>query len=358
MSDPQKDPADEIAAAGEDAATEAKAPAASGYRAVAIALAGALVLVVVLVGTAPFWAPLLPWGAAPAREDTALAARIDRLDAAQQQSAQHSQQQEAALQRLDRRVGALEARPAAPPAADIADIRQQLTKLSAAVAGLGDLTARVEALDKAAHAQAAQAGADTADTALVLALLQIRGAVAAGRPFAAEYEALVGLARVRPEIAAAAVPLAEPAKTGVASRAVLANRLRELAGPIATANAPKNAPGNATAPAAGWADAALTRLRGLVTVRRIDGGGRNSAQGGVGAGPKAAVNAAELALAGGDLGGAVAALDKLTGAPAEAARPWLRMAEARLAVEAALSRIEALLAARLGAPANAPGPSR
>ena len=80
-----------------------------------------------------------------------------------------------------------------------------------------------------------------------------------------------------------------------------------------------------------------------------------------GTGPAAAVNVALQALAGGDLEVAVGALDKLTGAPAEAARPWLRMAKGRLEAEAALQRIEALLVARLGTPANAPtgsGPSR
>ena len=77
-------------------------------------------------------------------------------------------------------------------------------------------------------------------------------------------------------------------------------------------------------------------------------------QGQEGTGPAAAVNAALQALAGGDLEGAVGALDKLTGAPAEAARPWLRMAKERLAAEAALQRIEALLVTRLGTPATPP----
>ena len=51
---------------------------------------------------------------------------------------------------------------------------------------------------------------------MVMGLLQLRNAVQAGRPFAAEYEAFSALARSRPEIAEAATPLAEPAKTGVA----------------------------------------------------------------------------------------------------------------------------------------------
>jgi hypothetical protein len=359
MSEPDNQPA----AAGETSAAEPKAldPKAPGprYRQIAIGLAGALLLVAGLVATAPFWAKLLPWGPAPARPpaqtDAALGPRIDRVAPAQpetqpqgQQPKQEAAAADAALQQLDRRVGALEARPAAPPS-DIADIRREVARLAGSAA---DLDARVAAIRKAVTAQPT---VDPTDMALVLALLQIRGALEVGRPFAAEYEALAALARARPEIAAAAAPLAEPAKTGLASRAVLANRLRERAGAIAAANSPADAPGNAPGttsggPAPDWTDQVLMRLRGLVTIRRIDGAGQRQP----GGGPDAAVNAAELALAGGDLEGALGALDKLSGAPAETAGPWLRMARERLAVETALHRIETLLVARLGAPPTAP----
>ena len=161
---------------------------------------------------------------------------------------------------------------------------------------------------------------------------------------------LGGTAPARPEIAAAAAPLAEPATSGVAARPVLANRLRELAGAIATAGAPPaNASENAPGATPDWADQALNQLHGLVTIRRIG----ETAAGPPGGSAVTAVNAALRALAGGDLEGAVGALDQLTGAPADAARPWLRMAKERLAVEAALQRIEALLVARLGTAANA-----
>jgi hypothetical protein len=297
-----------------------------------LGLAGALLLVIALVATGPLWAPLLPWAAGnePARQQRELQSQPAETPA------------NAALPALERRVGALEARPAAP-AGDITEIRQLVARLADAAA---DLATRVEAVEKAVRSQTA---GDPTDIALVLALLQIRDAVEAGRPFAAAYEALVALARARPEIAAAAAPLAEPATAGLAGRPVIANRLRELAGAIATAPSPENAPGNAIAAEPDWADQALARLRGLVTIRRIDEAGQHQ----LGGGPAAAVNAALLALAGGDLEAAVGALDALTGAPAEAARPWLRMAKERLAAEAALQRIEALLVARLGNPANA-----
>ena len=353
------EPDDALAAAGAGSAAEPKAPAAPRYRRIAIAVAGAALVVAVVVASAPFWAPLLPWAPAPARTDATPAGRNDRVAPPQQENQpqvppqsppQRGQPEasaaDAALQQLDRRVGALEARPTAP-ASDIADIRREVARLAG---GAADLDARVAAIDKA---QSAQAAVDATDMALVLALLQIRGALEVGRPFAAEYEALAALARNRPEVAAAAAPLAEPAKTGLASRTVLANRLRELAGAIAAAKTPENlpaeTPANATEAAPDWTDQALMRLRGLVTIRRVDGAGQSRP----GGGPDPVVNAAELALAGGDIEGAVGALDRLTGAPAETARPWLRMAKERALVEAALYRIEALLVARLGAPATA-----
>lgn len=332
------------------------------YRELALGLAGALVLLVVVIATAPFWAALLPWGAALPGDG--------------------------AIAQLEQRVGALETKPAPqapslPP--DLGDVRQQIAKEAAATADLAaridrlekaaqappasDAGVRIAALDRALRAQEAaaeelaakvaaldragqsRAARDTTDIGLALALLQVRNAVEAGRPFAAEYEALAALARgARPDIAATAAPLAEPAKTGVAGRPVLARRLHELARTIIAAGAA--APSDSAAAEPGWTESMLARLRGLITIRRVDA----VSSGGAGSGgTAAAVNAAELALAGGDLAAAVAALDKLAGPPAVAATPWLRMARERLAVETALQRVEAQLTARLGTPAAAPG---
>ena len=332
----------------------------SGWRAVAVGLAVALLLVVALVGTGPFWAPLLPWGTGTNGEaDRALAARLDRLEAARGQVPQQIQQQQeqlrkdveqvqqaaaetkTSLQRLVQRIEAVEARPQSPAAGDIAELRQQLVKTSQSAS---ELAARVDAVEKGVREQTVR---DTTDAAMVMGLLQIRSAVQAGRPFAAEYQAFATLAGRHPEIAEAAAALAEPAQTGVASPAVLAKRLRELAGGITGAGgpAPASDPGSA-----GWGEAALARLSGLVTIRRVEGGAKPG-------GAEAAVGAAELALAGGDLTAAVAALDKLTGASADAALPWLRIARQRLAVDTALRRLEALLTARLGGTTTAPGSS-
>ncbi len=374
MSDPHEERKEEVAALGHSEAAPAPpaettaSPATTPWRGIAVGLAGILLVAVVLVGTAPFWAASLPW--APVPSQLPPDPRIDRLTTEQQQERQRRLQDiaaaNAARQKLEDRLGALETRDAPPADAiaqlarrvaaleakpsvspgDIAELREQTAKASAATAALA---ARVAALDQSVHGQAAT---DTADTAIVLVLLQIRDALEIGRPFAAEYDALAALARPHPEIEAAAQPLAEPAKSGVAGRAVLAGQLPELRAAIAVSQAAAKPAENA-APAAGWTDRALSRLRGLVTIRRIDGSTPEMPAATLSGAAAAPIDVAARALAGGDLEAAIGALDKLTGPPAEAAAAWLRMGKQRLAVEAALHRIEALLAARLGGAGNA-----
>jgi len=353
MSDPGSEPPPASAPRGSPAA-----PILSGRRGAAvIGFATGLIIFGLLVITGPFWAPAIAplfTGGAPPPAEQALVERITQLEAARRDDQQKiaaaqktASDTAATLQQLDRRLAALESKSTGS-AGDVAELRQQLKSLEnrpAASAGDmgearqqlekltaegGNLNRRIAALEKAEQAQST---ADPTDTALLLAVLRIREAIEMARPFAAEYDAAAALAHNRPDIASAATPLAEAAKNGIASRAVLAGRLHALAGTITTAEAP---------PADdGWAERAWARLRGLVTIRRIDGGGQS--------GPETAVSAAERSLAAGDLGGAVAALDPLAGPAAEAARPWLQMARQRLAVETALHQVEGLLVARLGA---------
>jgi uroporphyrinogen-III synthase len=308
------------------------------YGTIVLVTAVALIAVAALVVTTPFWGPvvmrLLPWGqplpgvgvlagsaspkpVAPATATPAPAAPDPALAALRAEAAQNA----ATLQQLGQRVAAAEARPAP----DLAPIQQQLTALTKTTA---DLSAGIAALQRE---QEAERAADPKNTALALVLLQIRAAVDLARPFEAEYQALVALARDHPEIAAAAAPLAGPAASGVPSRAALAERLRQLAPQIATAKPPAKA---------SWKSQIVARLRALVTIRRIDGEMQNPAQ--------AAVSTAQRAMASGDLDGAVAALSGLAGANAAAAEPWLAMARQRLAVEAALRQLEAAITAALG----------
>jgi hypothetical protein len=303
--------------------------------------AGAVVVVALAaLASTPFWAPavmpLLPWGppnaaakpaALPSPPAAAAPAASDsQLAGLRSQAAQNA----ASLQQLGQRLAALEAKPAPPP--DLTAIQQQLAALDKTTADLGASVATLEKLAKD------QPRADPNNTALALVLLQIRDAVDIGRPFAAEYQALLSLAHDHPEVTAAAQPLAEPATSGVASRAALAERLHQLAPQIATAKPP---------PGSSWRSQIVARLRSLVTIRRIDGAAQSPAE--------AKVNAAERAMASGDLAGAVDALSGLTGPPQAAAEPWLRMARQRLAIESALRQVAAAVTAALGTPAPGKG---
>jgi hypothetical protein len=352
------DSADEIAA-------EPPAPAALPPPQAARRRVGAPVLIAVLAGAifivaiaaAPFWAPAVmqsvPWGTqatkpVAAAPDPALAEAKTEADS-----------NAAALQQLAQRVAALEARPAPAPT-DLAPTQQRLAELDKTAADLaqriaalearpvpappdlssieqrlgaldktaGDLTQRVAVLDQS---QAARPAIDPSYTALALVLAEIREAIDIGRPFATEYGQLVALAHNHPDIAAAAEPLAGPAQNGVASRAVLAERLRELAPQIATAKPP---------PKQTWKAQIVAQLRSLVTIRRIAGESQTPAE--------AAVGAAQQAMASGDLAGAIAPLDGLGGVNQAAAQPWLQMAKERLAVEAALRQVQATLVTALG----------
>lgn len=367
------------------------------YGAAALAQALALVVIGAVVAASPWWAPLLPWGP-PAAREAALASSLDQLRAAQQQIAQQQQAASAAIQKLDKRLAALEAKPAPTPP-EIPQLRRELGELQNAA---GDLASRVASVENAAKpATAAAAGLDkritalesaandragtlaalgkdvaalentvkqragavsvldkrvgslaaqvqgpaasaSADAALGFALMRISNAVAAGRPFAAEYQALTALARGRPALEKAAAPLANAAQTGVPSRAMLEKDLRALASQIAAA--PPTAPASG-----GWASQAWQGLRGLIRIRRA---------GAPVPGPEGVVAAAEQALAAGDLKGAIDEVGTLkpTGGAAQSAAGWLRSARQRLAAETALNMLEETLAAGLGNSNPKPGP--
>jgi hypothetical protein len=292
----------------------------------ALLLAAGLAIVIAVIAVAVFWAP----GGAPGKNDElqALATRLDQLEAAQSGQrvalANAGNADKTALGQLDQRLRALETKPPPPPP-DLSGIQQQIAALST----------RLDALDKTV--QAREAG-DPTDAALALLALQIGEAVRIAHPFPAEYQEFAALAKSRPELAAAAAPLEQPAIDGVASRAVLTRELRALAGKVATISPP---PAEAGETGRIWA-----QLRGLVTIRRVDGAGQSP--------DETAMTAAEKAMAQGDLAGAVDSVRKLS--DGDAAKPWLRLATARLQVEDALHKITTLLAARLGNAANAKPP--
>ena len=371
---------------------------ARGFARAPLWLAGLLILILGGVASSPFWAPqiepLLPWGEnrddyaalatrvaavetrlvapspgidavqsamsqlarradqldsrlaavekrpAPPSVDTdainsalgALGRRVDQLESAAKQDLGPIR---AGMQQVEQRLAAIETQSASRIASETAaskDMQQELSRLGKVE---GDLADRVAALEREAQSQ--EKPELRADGMLALLLGQMREAIEQARPFPAEFGAFIKLARGS-DLAAGAQPLAEPARNGVASRAVLVKGLAELAGRMAASD---------PAVKSDWREQTLARLRGLVTIRRIDDSSHTGSNG--------AVGAAQAALARGDLAGAVAALEPLTGADAEAARPWLLMARERLAAETALDHVQELLTERLGGcPAAAP----
>ncbi|WP_299618007.1 COG4223 family protein, partial [Pelagibius sp.] len=88
----------------------------------------------------------------------------------------------------------------------------------------------------------------------------------------------------------------------------------------------------------GWSAGVLRRLSEAVNLRPV--GLVEGDQ------PTAVVARSEVKLNEGDLAGAVAELDSLTGAAAEAAAAWRGDAEARIAADQAVSRLGALVSER------------
>lgn len=240
------------------------------------------------------------------------------------------------------RLGQLEAalaearRPVAdagPPATDQtahlerleqAVARQQVTleglaRAPAPQQELARLTARVEELGRE------HAGTDVAARrqSIVLVLAQLREAAREGRPFAAELKALVAIVGAEADWQAASAGLVPFAEAG-------APTLRALQAEFVSAA--ELALGGAVPQDADWRERALDRISRLITIRRV-----GEVQGDT---PEAALARAEVRLAGGDLGGAVEALGKLQGKPAEAIAAWRNGAERRLELNRRLALVE------------------
>jgi hypothetical protein len=349
-------------------------PIVGGFRRTAWWLAALLALVIIGVGSSPFWArdltPLLPWsGTTPAAppEDyaalvarleaiekrspppspdigainsatSALARRVDQLETARNTDRQTDAAVAAAkteLQRLEERLIAFETKSDARSANDAVRFEKLGQELAEIRNISTDLADRLPAIERRVGA----IGSARTNGALLAALLRMREAVEAARPFASEYDAFIASAHDQPDIIAAAQPLAGLAQGGVANSATLSERLGKLSGRIA--------PATPTPTGSDIGTEAVSWLRSLVTIRRIDAV--------VQTGQESAMNVAEAALARNDLPGAVSALKTVSGPKSEAIQSWLEIAQQRLAAEAALAHLQELLVARLGVSSETPG---
>ena len=268
--------------------------------------------------------------------------RVDKLEAARQTDRQTEAAVAAAraeLQQLEQRLGAIEAQSASRAASETAElqkIQQELSRL-----GQGRRRSRAPSGRRWSARCSRKASASCGPTRmLALLLVQMREAVEQARPFPAEYNAFVSARRrSRPRRCRPAARRSRAQRGGEPRRSEQAFGRTGRAGRDGdrTRRRRRRLGRAGPRPAARAGDDPPHRRR---IANRAGSGGR--------APPKprspAAIWRAPSRRS-----------SRSTGANAEAARPWLRMARERLAVETALDHLQELLTARLGSSPAAPG---
>ncbi|EME70193.1 hypothetical protein H261_09672 [Paramagnetospirillum caucaseum] len=236
--------------------------------------------------------------------------------------------------RLDRLEEALKTTHAAGPAGEVESLTKQVAELKRNSADAAALLRLADRLEQVETALRDLQGKRSSAAALLLAAGQLREAVAAGRPYEAEWRTARVLAGEDGESLALLDGLGGQAASGIATRNALAQRFDALAPALIRAEILPEGEG--------WWRRTADRLLSLVTIRREDGAamGHNTA---------AIVGRAQAALSGGNLAAALAELNALDGGPAEAAAPWVTEAKARQAADKALSQLTAQALALAGA---------
>lgn len=234
---------------------------------------------------------------------------------------------EAGLAQVDRRLSEIEGRIGATRTPEeLAALRAELSASRDAVAALSVRLADLETDLQRERARSA------GHLELFLAVQQLREAMRVGAPFAAEYSLMAAAAKGDKEVLALIEPLDADAQGGIATLALLQGRFAAVANRIVSASlAPEGA---------GWVDQTLEKLSAIVSVRRTGAELEGDTA-------EAVAARAEAKLDAGDLAGAVAELEGLSGKPAAAAAPWLAEARKRLAADAALDALDRLLVGRL-----------
>ena len=197
-------------------------------------------------------------------------------------------------------------------------------RLANAENALSGLAARLAAAETRLSAVKAGGGA----TGTVVALSQLRAAAASGRPYGAALAVARTLAGGHESAAAILKALEPAAAAGAPVLPVLQRRFDALSARLVAAADP--------AQGESWAGRAWNRLKSTVVVRRT---GRSV----TGDSIPALVAQAEVRLADGDLAGAIARVRKMPEAAQKTAAEWLAAAERRAGVDAALTRLDALM---------------
>ncbi len=173
---------------------------------------------------------------------------------------------------------------------------------------------------------------------VVLAIGQLRELLGGSTPFAKEFAGLKSAAAKNSGIIKVIAVLEPFADKGIPTLASLRRRFADMSGKVFTSSLALEGDG--------WLERTVNKLSSLVTLRRTSaaassgGGGGNTAD--------AVIARVEASLAAGDLGESVAVLERLSGAPATVAAPWLADARARLAAERVKAMLHVLAVSLLG----------
>lgn len=194
--------------------------------------------------------------------------------------------------------------------------------LVAVPAGVAPPTPNVPPIPNTPGAETAPVTTDAG--AVMLAVGNLRRAVAKDGPYEKELAALKKLAGANPDINAAVVLLSKNASVGILTLTGLGDRFGKIAGAIVRASKDVGKKD--------WFGRVANRLSKLVSWRRIDGKGGSASV-------DTAVAAAERHLKAGDLKAAIDAIEGLSANAAAVAAPWLGQAKARMTAERALTSL-------------------
>lgn len=266
---------------------------------------------------------------------TALTARLDRLEQrldglearpladATGGSTEAAAVNEALLDLIDslrERVVSLETRETVAPF----DVEAMTSRIETVESGAGARIAGLEA-DLAAVRQLAEKRAPQRERAglLLLAVGQLEAATTTSGSFAAQLASVKDLAAGDSVETSEALSVLDAHDGGVATVNSLTQRFNDLAKAVSQAKL--------VGSDEGLVGKTLNTVASLVTIRRTDVS--------EGPGVDAILVRAESAVKAGDIAGAVAALEELSGAPAERASDWITAAKARVAVDQAVARL-------------------
>ncbi len=280
----------------------------------------------------------------PSRQDAALKAQLDALDGRVSSAEARSGEIEAvggrvasledsarSLAELTQRVTDVEKRLAEPAgedvSAEIGELRRRVEELASGEGGallevaaqLQKLEDRVGAMEKKAPEVAAAASSARASSRSA-ALSNLRAAVEAGRPYAAELNVVSKGASKSVDLA----PLQKHAAEGVVSLEQLASTLESSRAAVLASEAAA-----AESQSSSWMDKMWSSAKSVVRISRSDDKGADKV-----------LDRMKPLVASGDLDGALRLAETLPEAARAPLAPWLDRMRARIGATATLTRLE------------------